>query len=102
MTEQFTAEEEAALSNITSDDNLGKPVRVRWIDSGLSLHRWLNKDDVEEKTKDMLSPVETVGLWMGENETVVMVGQSRDAEHANWMSAFLIWKPSIQAVEWLS
>lgn len=94
---QHDRDEAAEALSVIEDDNLGKPVRVRWIDSGMSIHGWRQLPAVFEDPPS----VETVGLWMGENERVVMVGGSRDADNENWGECQLIWKPSITSREWL-
>lgn len=99
-----TIKEIPELSNVMLDGDLGRVVRIRWIDSGMSLpHRWLTREQAMTKMETMESaPVETVGLWMGENDYVVMVGQSRDRTNDNWMAAQLIWKQCITEKEFLS
>lgn len=93
-----TLHEELAAKSVSADEDLGRPVRVRWLDSGLALYGWQQKGDLP----DNVSEVESVGLWMGENENVVMVGGTRDAENQNWLNVQLIWKPCLVAKEWLS
>lgn len=82
---------------VMQDDDLGRPVRIRWIDSGLAVHGW----SAEHELPKTVSHCESVGLWMGENDEVVMVGGTRDAETSNWLNVQLIWKPSIIEKEWL-
>jgi hypothetical protein len=94
----FTAEEEVAVTSVPQDADLGRVVRVRWTDSGLAMHGWQELRDASTKT---VSDVETVGLWMGENDNVVMVAGTRDADNENWLNVQLIWKPSIISKEWL-
>jgi hypothetical protein len=94
----FTEEEAAEVRSVSQDEDTGRPVRVRWVDSGLGITGW-------KQMKDMPSDVshcESVGLWMGENDRIVMIGGSRDDTNDNWNEAQLIWKPSIISKEWLS
>jgi len=94
-------ETKGALADITSDDNLGRAVRVRWIDSGMHYDAgWAHREEfLGDDLKTM--ECESVGLWMGESDHAVALGQTRDIENNNWMAAQIIWKPSILAVEWL-
>lgn len=99
LSPEAEAEAEAAeVASVSDDEHKGKAVRIRWIDSGLALHGWQRMDALPKDTP----AIETVGLWMGENERVVMVGGSRDADNDNWGECQLIWKPSITAKEWLA
>lgn len=87
--------------NISADENLGRVVRVRWTDSGLhQSFGWAKRGEFFDHDLAALG-VETVGLWVGENENVVCVAQSRDEKNDNWMSVMAIWKPSVQVVEWI-
>lgn len=97
--EEGTLEETSVVGH---PDEVGRPVRIRWVDSGMTVPRWAAASYIEGKTQDMLGAVETVGLWMGENEHVVMVGQSRDVTNGNWMAGTLIYKPCILDKEWLT
>lgn len=90
--------DEEEVRNVTSDDDLGRAVRVRWMDSGLSVHGWRQISDIPTNVEEC----ESVGLWMGENEHVVMLGGSRDSNNNNWNDVQLIWKPSMLVKEWLS
>lgn len=100
----MTPDEEAMHAlTIESDDNVGRAVRIHWIDSGMSLHGWRTSDTLPEMTPY----IETVGIWMGENPNVVMVGGSRDPSNVdsskgNWGECQLIWKLAITRMEWLS
>ena len=88
--------------DITSDENLGRPVRVNWIDSGLAVHSWTTLKDMP----DNVEHVESVGLWMGENDNVVMLAGTRagtrDSSNDNWLNCQLIWKQAIIEQEWLT
>lgn len=87
---------------ITQDEHLGRPVRILWVDSGLAIGPgWQTIEDVTRDHPNVLQ-VETVGLWCGENEHVVMVCQSRDVHNQNWNQPMVIWKPSLVSKEWLS
>lgn len=83
---------------VMQDDDLGRPVRVRWMDSGLALTGWKQKTELPS----FISPVESVGLWMGENDEVVMMAGAHDEDNHNWLNVQLIWKPSVIVKEWLS
>lgn len=87
------------LSTVMQDDDVGRAVRIRWVDSGLAYGAgWQKIDDLPDIH---VETCETVGIWMGENDNVVMVGQTRDAANDNWNQPMVIWKPSIVAKEWL-
>jgi hypothetical protein len=45
--------------------------------------------------------VTSVGLWMGENDDVIMVAGAKDDANQNWLHVQLIWKPSIVRQVWL-
>lgn len=85
------------VAAIAADADEGRPVRIRWTDSGMAIHGWQPREVIEP----VMSSVETVGLWMGENEEIVMIGGSRDRLNGNWGECQLIWKPSISHKEWL-
>lgn len=94
---------ELARESVNADDDLGRAVRVRWIDSGLAVHDgWMLRSELP----DNVCTVETMGLWIGENEDVVMVAGTRAEAGAmgseQWLNCQLIWKPSIVSKEWLS
>ena len=92
---------EKALVDITQDPDLGRAVRIIWIDSGLHRDRgWAPREEFLESDFHVLE-VETVGLWMGESDTAISIGQSRDAHNDNWIAAQIIYKPCIVRKEWL-
>lgn len=86
------------LSSVPQDENTGRAVRIRWIDSGLFASGWRTLTEMPK----LVERVESVGLWMGENEHCVMLGSSRDDANQTWLGAQLIWKPSIVSKEFLS
>lgn len=90
--------EVAAVASIVGDEDEGRPVRIKWTDSGMAVHGWQQRDSIAPT----MPAIETVGLWMGESADVVMVGGSRDPNNSNWGECQLIWKPSITSKEWLS
>lgn len=83
---------------VMQDSDLGRIVRIRWIDSGYALNGWTHTDKVPET----VMTVESVGLWMGENDKVIMVAGTRDEANDNWLNVQLIYKPCIETKEWLS
>jgi len=88
----------AGDGSISEDRHTGRPVRVRWVDSGLSTGLgWKSWSELPANVEE----VETVGLWMGENDNVVMVGGTRDQANDAWLNAQLVYKPCIRTVEWL-
>lgn len=90
-----------AAVDIQQDVNLGRAIRVMWTDSGCHHDAgWAKLDEFFDGTLRVLD-VETIGLWMGENDDIVAVAQSRDVGNDNWMAAQVIWKPSIISKEWL-
>lgn len=95
---------ELARESVNADEDLGRAVRVRWIDSGLAVHDgWMLRSELP----DNVCTVETMGLWIGENEDVVMVAGTRAeagsmGSSEQWLNCQLIWKPSIVSQEWLS
>jgi hypothetical protein len=85
------------VMSIVADADEGRPVRVCWTDSGMAVHGWQSRESIDP----VMSSIETVGLWMGEDEEIVMIGGSRDRLNENWGECQLIWKPSISLKEWL-
>lgn len=95
----MTAEREAAEAlSVAQDADIGRAVRITWIDSGQAAHGWQSIDSLPAATPT----IETVGLWMGENANVMMVGGSHDAINCNWGECQLIWKPAVLNKEWLA
>ena len=93
-------DEVAELSSLQQDEDTGRAVRIRWTDSGLAHHLgWQNWRDATGGGDVM--DVETVGIWMGENDRVAMVAHSRDADNQNWNVCMTIYKPCILSKEWL-
>jgi hypothetical protein len=82
---------------VMADSDVGRPVRVRWIDSGLAVHGWNTFEELPASVEE----VETVGLWMGENDDCIMIGSTRDSKANSWLGAQLIWKDAICKKEWL-
>jgi hypothetical protein len=91
-------QEAAAVAAVQHDDNVGRFVRIDWIDSGLAVHGWHSVDTVPQK----LPRVVTVGMWMGESDEAVMVGGSHDVSNNNWGECQLILKATITERTWLS
>jgi len=92
----------AAAESVVEDADLGRPVRIRWIDSGGHDNRaWAPRTEFMAAVEldDMVC--ETVGLWMGENDTVIAIAQTRDAHNGNWLSVQVIWKPALILKEYL-
>lgn len=83
---------------VMQDDDTGRIVRLRWLDSGLAVHGWHQMSDLPQSIEE----VETVGLWMGQNDAVVMIGSSRDAHSNSWLGIQLVWKDAITTKEFLS
>lgn len=83
---------------VMQDEDTGRIVRLRWLDSGLAVSGWRQMADLPNSVEE----VETVGLWMGENAHCVMVGSSRDAHSNSWLGVQLIWKDAITTKEFLS
>jgi len=105
LPEQFKADplEAVIAESISEDADLGRAVRVRWIDSGLAAHDgWMLMSEIPTD----VATVETIGLWLGENDNVVMVAGTRAMEgmgqSEQYLNAQVIWKPSIVSKEWLS
>lgn len=86
--------------NITEDSDLGRAVRIMWIDSGEHQDRgWDNRENFTDAL--VCSPCETVGMWLGESADAIIIAQSRDKHNDNWMAIQVIWKPSLVRKEWL-
>ncbi len=83
--------------DVMADEHLGRPLLVRWIDSGLALNGWTSQHDIPKT----VSSVESVGLWIGENDEVMMIAGTRDEENCNWLNVQLIWKKAVTGKEWL-
>lgn len=95
-----TPEEQLELKSVMQDADTGRAVRIVWTDSGLAYHQgWEQFREATEKARVM--DVETVGIWMGENDRVVMVAHSRDADNENWNVSMTLYKPCIIRKEWL-
>jgi hypothetical protein len=86
------------IDTVMQDDYVGRPIRVMWIDSGLACDGWRTPGELPA----MVETVESVGLWMGENDQVVMIGGTRDSQNNGWLHCQLIWKTAIQSTEWLT
>ncbi len=100
MPSEISAQDEAELNTVEQDEHTGKAVRIVWTDSGLAYHNgWESFRDATDTARVM--DVETVGLWMGENERVVMIAHSRDQDNENWNVCMAIYKPCIKTKEWL-
>lgn len=95
-----TPDQEIELQSLMQDENTGRAVRLVWIDSGLAFHNGWEKFRMATAQSDVMQ-VETVGIWMGENERVVMVAHSRDHENENWNVAMAVYKPCLIKKEWL-
>lgn len=96
----LTSDEREEMKTVNEDCNTGRAVRIVWTDSGLAHHAgWEKFRDVGERSRVM--EVETVGIWMGENDDVVMVAHSRDDANQNWNVAMTIYKPCITQKVWL-
>lgn len=96
----LSEDERTQLHSLQQDSDTGRPVRITWTDSGLAHHTgWEKFKDLSDDAKVM--NVETVGIWMGENERVVMVAHSRDSDNNNWNVAMTVFKPCIIKKEWL-
>ena len=93
--EEIAAATEAA--SVEMDARTGRIVRIRWTDSGMAVHGWTQRSQMPTE----MPAIETVGLWFGETDNVVMVAGSHDKHNDNWGECQLIWKPSITALEWL-
>jgi hypothetical protein len=86
--------------DVTADENIGRAVRIRWIDSGLHSDRsWAGLHEWELDMK--AAECDTVGLWIGENENVVAVAQTHDAANGNWMAVQVVWKVAVIAIDFL-
>lgn len=84
--------------SVPEDADTGRPVRVWWMDSGLHVHIGWSK-----RSEHMVdcSKVESVGLWLGQTDTMLFVASSRDQDNDNWMGSQTIWRPSVISVEFL-
>jgi len=79
-------------------DNVGRAIRVVWVDSGLAVHDgWIDADSLP----DNVETVESVGIWIGENDNVVIIAGTRDHENEQWLNCQLIWKKAIVEKRWL-
>ncbi len=96
------AAEAAEALSVVEDANAGRAAKVIWIDSGQSIHGWRNGEKVLTDLRDGLPEVESVGIWIGETDRVVMLAGSRDKANDNWCECQLIWKPAIIGQMWLS
>jgi hypothetical protein len=90
--------EDIEVENVNADDDLGRPVRIKWIDSGLAVGSWTQARDLP----DDVATVESIGMWMGENDHVVYLAGTRDVDNENWLNCQLIWKRAIIEKEWLT
>lgn len=88
--------------NITADKDVGRAVRVIWTDSGFHHDEGWAPIETFMAADVHAMRVETVGIWMGENEEVIAVAQSRDEDNCNWLAAQIILKSCVVKKEWLS
>ena len=81
--------------SIVPDTDTGRPVIVRWIDSGLALHGWTDAHDIPSN----VVTVESIGFWIGENDDVIAIaGTQTDDE--SFLNCQLIWKQAIKEKAW--
>lgn len=79
---------------------MSKPVVVvEWLDSGLNISDgWQKTDDVLGQARIERMNVTTVGMLMHEDDDLVIVGLSYDAEHDQWFSAQAIAQQNIKSM----
>lgn len=84
--------------SVPEDEDTGRPVRIWWMDSGLHVNLgWSKREDHMHDT----TMVESVGLWLGQTDTMLFVANSRDRENDNWLGSQTIWRPSVKTIEFL-
>lgn len=98
VTDLASTADAIVTDTVMQDGDTGRIVRLRWLDSGLAVTGWKTLSELPQSVEE----VETVGLWMGENDHCVMVGSSRDAHFNSWLGVQLIWKDAITTKEFLS
>ena len=86
------------VTSVPEDDQRGRAIRVVWVDSGLAVHDgWMTAIELP----DNVETVESVGIWIGENEHVVILGGTRDHKNEQWLNCQVIWKKAIVEKRWL-
>lgn len=95
MTTIYVPEE--GVEDVTADEQTGRLVRVVWVDSGLVFSGWAHTHELPKG----VAKVETVGYWVGENDSVIAIAASQ--ADGSWLNIQLIYKPCIVGEkEWLS
>jgi hypothetical protein len=88
------------VTNINADADLGRACMVIWVDSGAQVSMgWSHAADLDHQMR--VSTVETVGFWVGENEDVLALAQSKD-DDSGYLNVQVILKSCVTRKEWLS
>ena len=82
--------------SIAPDKDTGRPVLVRWTDSGLAVGGWTSVADLPGEVQI----VESIGFWIGENDEVIAIGGTKDEDNESWLNCQIIWKKSIEEQVW--
>lgn len=76
--------------------NLTMIEHITWIDSGHQFaSSWASKDWIVDHANDWTGENESVGFVVHEDESKIVLVQTRDNENPNYAGAFVIWKPCI-------
>ena len=82
--------------SISPDENTGRAVFVRWIDSGTAIPGWSDVCDLP----DNVSTVDSIGFWIGENEDVIAIAGTK-SDDDSFLNCQIIWKKAIEEKKWV-
>ena len=78
-------------------NSVGQTLSVVWIDSGLQFpQEWMKETNIISKSKAWRGVVRTAGTVIYEDESVIVLGLTHDAENDMWFGAQLIYKQCIE------
>lgn len=84
------------LSTVSSQPLRPVPLMVVWRDSGMQINEpWASTEVYQAYSRDWTGKVISVGMLLHEDDSVLVLGLSYDAEGDHWFSAQLIYKPDI-------
>lgn len=84
------------IGSIQPDELTGRPVQVRWTDSGTAIPGWSDTRDLPTDVE----VVESIGFWIGENDDVIAIAGTKSDDNESWLNCQLIWKKAIKEQTW--
>lgn len=92
------------MHDITAGPDTGRIMLIEWTDSGMSRGgAWMSFDTAtSEVCENTLAPVVTVGLYMGEDDDVLVLAQSHAASENGYYNMQVVLKSCITKRGWLS